>query len=227
VFINYRGVDSRSYGALLYTELSRAFGSELVFLDSESIPAGADFAESLLSRVRACRVLLAVIGPRWLTTTGGDGRRIDDPADWVRRELVEALAGGVRVIPVLTDDAGLPAEADLPADIAALGRCQYRRLRHREATADLDRLRADLTADPVLHAAVRRRDMPRISGPEVVPAQLPADVYGFAGRVEHLTRLDAVFAGAATEAPTAAVIITISGTAGVGKPILESGCDVD
>jgi hypothetical protein len=94
VFINYRGVDSRSYGALLFTELSRHFGADLVFLDSESIPAGADFAEELLSRVRGCRVLLAVIGPRWLTSAGADGRRIDDPADWVRRELADALAAG-------------------------------------------------------------------------------------------------------------------------------------
>jgi hypothetical protein len=57
-FINYRGEDSHSYGALLYTELSRHFGSELVFLDSESIPAGADFAVQLLARVRGCGVLL-------------------------------------------------------------------------------------------------------------------------------------------------------------------------
>ena len=67
VFINYRGQDSRSYGALLYTELRRNFGGDLVFLDSESIPAGADFAEYILGRVRRCGVLLAVIGPRWLT----------------------------------------------------------------------------------------------------------------------------------------------------------------
>src|SRR5215475_56571 len=36
VFINYRGSDSHSYAALLYGELSRAFGQENVFLDSES-----------------------------------------------------------------------------------------------------------------------------------------------------------------------------------------------
>jgi hypothetical protein len=61
VFINYRGEDSHSYGALLYAELSRHFGAELVFLDSESIPAGADFPEQLLARVRGCAVLLAVV----------------------------------------------------------------------------------------------------------------------------------------------------------------------
>jgi tetratricopeptide (TPR) repeat protein len=58
------------------------------------------------------------------------------------------------------------------------------------------------------------------SGPDVVPAQLPADVYGFAGRIEHIARLDALLAGAATEAPTAVVITAVSGTAGVGKTAL-------
>jgi tetratricopeptide (TPR) repeat protein len=220
VFINYRGVDSRSYGALLYTELSRHFGAETVFLDSESIQAGADFAEELLARVRGCRVLLAVIGPRWLTTAGAGGRIIDDPADWVRRELVEALDAGVRVIPVLTDDAVLPAEADLPAEIAGLGRCQYRRLRHREATTDLTRLRVDLAVDPQLRAAADRVARARGSEAAVVPAQLPADVYGFAGRVEHLARLDTLLAAVSTEAPTAVVITAVSGTAGVEKTAL-------
>src|SRR5215468_1852848 len=84
VFINYRGADSHSYGALLYTDLSRCFGAELVFLDSESIPPGADFHDQLLARVRGCAVLLAVIGPQWLSTADAVGRRrIDDPQDWV------------------------------------------------------------------------------------------------------------------------------------------------
>jgi Alpha-L-arabinofuranosidase B (ABFB) domain len=48
------------------------------------------------------------------------------------------------VIPVLTDGAELPAAADLPADIAALSRCNFRRLRHRDFTADPAKLRADL-----------------------------------------------------------------------------------
>jgi len=47
-----------------------------VFLDSRSIPAGVDFVEVLLGRLRACSVLLVVIGPHWLTLpdeTGGRG----------------------------------------------------------------------------------------------------------------------------------------------------------
>jgi hypothetical protein len=45
VFINYRGADSHSYSALLYTELARQFGVELVFLDVKSILAGADIVQ--------------------------------------------------------------------------------------------------------------------------------------------------------------------------------------
>jgi hypothetical protein len=145
VFINYRGQDTHSYAALLYTELVRQFGEDSVFLDAESIPAGTDFVGELLGRVRSAWVVLAVIGPRWLTVTDPFGRRrIDDPDDWIRRELAEAFAAGTRVVPVLTDDAELPQEADLPPEIAALARCQARRLRRREPVADLARVVGDL-----------------------------------------------------------------------------------
>jgi hypothetical protein len=145
VFISYRGEDSHSYGALLYVDLSLRFGPERVFLDSESIPAGADFAAELLTRVRRASVLLAVLSPRWLAITDASGTpRIVDPSDWIRRELAEAFAAGVRVIPILTDGARLPTEHELPPDLAPLARCQYRRLRHRDATADLSRIADDL-----------------------------------------------------------------------------------
>jgi hypothetical protein len=159
VFINYRSEDSHSYGAMLYQELRRQFGEDRVFLDCESIPAGADFVAELLSRVRSAPVLLAVIGPRWLTATDNAGRRrIDNPNDWIRRELAEAFTAGVTVIPVLTGQIPIPAEADLPAEIAALSRCQYRRLRHKDSTADLARIVTDLTRlDPSLAPGESRR----------------------------------------------------------------------
>jgi TIR domain len=145
VFINYRGEDSRSYGALLHVGLSQHLGRRSVFLDTESLTAGCDFAEELLSRIRYATVVLAVIGSRWLTTEDPAGRRrIDNPQDWIRRELAEAFAIGVKVVPVLTDEAEMPTASDLPDDIAMLGRCQYRRLRHRDASADLARLVADI-----------------------------------------------------------------------------------
>jgi hypothetical protein len=213
VFINYRGEDSHSYGALLYTELARQFGAERVFLDGESIPAGADFVQELLGRVRSARVLLAVIGPRWLSASDPTGRRrIDDPADWIRRELAEAFTAGVRVIPVLTEQAQLPAEADLPADIAALSRCQYRHLRHREPTTDLARLVTDLTSlDPTLAAAARSRDG--------APRQLPAAPRYFVGRADELAALNSALDDSA-EAGGTVPISALAGAGGIGKTAL-------
>jgi hypothetical protein len=57
-----------------------------------------------------------------------------------------------------------------------------------------------------------------VSAP-AAPAQLPADVAGFAGRDHHLARLDQLLQHSADQ-PTAVVISAIAGTAGVGKTAL-------
>lgn len=159
VFINYRGEDSDTAAVLIDRELTAQFGNDQVFLDSRSIPVGVDFAEELLGRLRASSVLLVVIGRRWLTLTDTDGeRRIDDPRDWIRREIVEAIANGLRVIPVLTDNVRLPAEEDLPDDIAGLSRRQYVPLRRRYASTDLALLVKRITdAEPGLAKIAARR----------------------------------------------------------------------
>jgi tetratricopeptide (TPR) repeat protein/DNA-binding XRE family transcriptional regulator len=64
---------------------------------------------------------------------------------------------------------------------------------------------------------------PQPAGPPhpatTAPAQLPADVAGFAGRTGPLRELDALL-DAAVRQPTAVVITAIAGTAGVGKTAL-------
>ena len=145
IFISYRGEDTYSYAALLHLELSRHIGDDLVFLDSESIEAGQDFSQQIVAKVRSSRVMLVVIGRHWLNALDPrGGRGIDDPQDWIRRELVEAFSAGVRVIPILTDESVIPSSDQLPADIAALSVCQYRRLRHRDASADMRRIITEL-----------------------------------------------------------------------------------
>jgi tetratricopeptide (TPR) repeat protein len=214
VFINYRGEDSDTAAALIDRELAARFGSDRIFLDSRSIPAGVDFVEELLDRLRPSSVLLVVIGPRWLTVTDATGqRRLDDPGDWVRREIAEALSQGLRVIPVLTGDAVLPAEADLPDDIAGLSRRQYVPLRRRYITVDLAYLVERITeANPELAKVAAQRQ----AG---VPRQLPAAVAHFAGRFGELATLTGLFRGRADTGGTV-VISAVSGTAGVGKTAL-------
>jgi tetratricopeptide (TPR) repeat protein len=214
VFISYRSEDSHSYAALIYAELCRRFGDDQVFLDSESTAAGEDFGAVLFGRLRQCRVLLVVIGQRWLSVTDEAGRRrIDCPEDWVRRELVEAFAHGLRVIPILTDGAQIPAEADLPADIAALHRRQALRLHHRNTSHDLARIVEELPRlEPDLAAAAQRHRQ----GVNPVPQQLPPAPRMFAARREELARLTAALDETAESGRTV-VISAIAGAGGIGK----------
>src|SRR5205823_3101909 len=68
----------------------------------------------------------------------------------------------------------------------------------------------------VHEAILRGEPPPGAVAPPVRPAQLPADLVGFAGRAEHLDRLDGLLA----RRTTAVVISAIAGTAGVGKTAL-------
>jgi tetratricopeptide (TPR) repeat protein len=70
-------------------------------------------------------VLLAIIGPDWLTAEKEGRRRLDDPDDWVRREVVTGLGlGRVQVIPVLVGEAPLPAPDELPEPLQRIPQLQ-------------------------------------------------------------------------------------------------------
>jgi hypothetical protein len=141
VFINYRGGDSEFCAHLIDRALVERLGREAVFLDSRSITPGEDYARTITARLRGSRVLLAIIGSRWLTAVDQQGRRcIDSPEDWVRRELTLAFGWKVSVIPVLTDGTTAPAKAELPLEISELGGLQALRMRRRHTEQDLETL---------------------------------------------------------------------------------------
>src|SRR3954471_14282544 len=101
IFINYRREDSAGHARALGDTLRRYFGPEAVFLDVDDLPPGTHFPATIQDALRKCEVFLTLIGRSWLTIRDGGGtRRIDDANDFVRREIVAALAGGVPVIPI-------------------------------------------------------------------------------------------------------------------------------
>jgi hypothetical protein len=137
VFVSYRKAD-QGFAAVLLDETLRArFGNEVIFRDSRSIPLGADFREELWGALRDSGVLLAVIGPEWLTVQKDGARRLDDPDDYVRREIAHAIRFGLHVVPVLIGDTALPSESDLPMDMRELVYRQYHRINVRTASLDL------------------------------------------------------------------------------------------
>ncbi len=121
IFVNYRRDDSASHALNVAQYLEATFGKSHVFLDIDRMRAGQSFPTVLKERLSASKVMLAVIGPSWLTLKGEDGqRRIDDPSDWVRLEIATALTSGTVVIPVLVGGAALPRKSDLPPVLQAL-----------------------------------------------------------------------------------------------------------
>jgi glycerophosphoryl diester phosphodiesterase len=126
VFISYRRQETAWPARQLYDVLVAELGADRVFKDVDNIEPGDDFVERIQSAVGSCQVLLALIGPQWLTITDATGaRRLDDPADFVRLEVETALSrDDVRVIPILVDNAKMPTPQELPKGLAALTRRQ-------------------------------------------------------------------------------------------------------
>src|SRR5690242_11215994 len=140
IIVSYRRQETSHLAGRLYDRLADRFGEDQVFIDVDAIEPGVDFAEEISRAVAACQVLLAVIGPGWLTTTDGQGRRrLDDPDDIVRLEIEAALARDVRVIPILVEGAVMPTRQDLPESLAGLTRRNALVIRHESFRYDAGR----------------------------------------------------------------------------------------
>ena len=125
IFISYRRSDTQGWAGHLGDGLRQAFGVEPLFFDLESIQPGDDFVDAIENGIAAATVVVALIGPAWLTATLPDGgRRLDDANDFVRLELRTALARQVPVIPLLVGGAAMPKAGELPSDVAGLARRQ-------------------------------------------------------------------------------------------------------
>ena len=141
VFISYRREDAAGDAGRLADHLNRRFGQARVFLDIDTIDPGTDYDRVLKSSLEETAAMLVVIGPRWTALTKADGsRRLDDPNDYVRREVEAALGRSIPVVPVLVQGAKLPSAADLPPSLAPLLKRQTASLDHAEFHDDADRL---------------------------------------------------------------------------------------
>jgi hypothetical protein len=119
IFISYRRQDAATEAARIYDRLVKPFGRDGVFKDLDSTSPGDKWAHVIRQTIAMCDVLLVVIGPHWLQKYDG-ASRLHDPWDWVRTEILSALQRKILVIPILVDDATMPAEADLPEELRPL-----------------------------------------------------------------------------------------------------------
>ena len=141
IFISYRRHDSAGWTGHLAEHLEQCFVPDQIFMDIEKIEAGADFVEAIESAVGSCAILLAVIGPAWLTSTDANGRRrLDNPEDYIRLEITTALNRNVRVIPVMVGGAVMPESSELPDDLKPLTRRQAHELTDNRWDYDTEQL---------------------------------------------------------------------------------------
>ncbi|MHB8529291.1 MAG: TIR domain-containing protein [Caulobacteraceae bacterium] len=138
IFISYRRNDTSGFAGRLFDRLSKCFSPDQVFIDVQSIEPGANFADVLSRRVGDCKVLLALIGPRW--HAADSHARLTDPKDYVRIEIEAALGGDVRVIPLLIDGARMPDAEALPASLQGLTERQAVEISHNRFDQDAEAL---------------------------------------------------------------------------------------
>lgn len=146
VFISYRRLDSQSAAGRLADHLREHLPQVPLFRDVETIEPGVDFVDAINRALQSCSVLLAVIGPRWVSLTDASGkRRLDDPNDYTRLEIVTALRrNDVRVIPVLVEGAQMPDTSQLPDDLQPLCRRNAIELTDKRWEYDVTQLRDTL-----------------------------------------------------------------------------------
>jgi TIR domain len=123
--------------ALLYERLVERFGEGGVFLEIETMHAGATWTAPIERALRDAGAMLVVIGPGWLGEL--------EQHDYVRAEVAAALGRDVRVIPVLVHGASMPSPQELPVELGRLTRREAFEVADSSLDYDVQRL-VDLLA---------------------------------------------------------------------------------
>lgn len=175
IFISYRRLDSQSAAGRLADHLRENMHGVPLFRDVETIEPGVDFVDAIGHALQSCGILLAVIGPRWVSLQDAAGRRrLDDPNDYTRLEISTALQrNDVRVIPVLVEGAQMPGSDELPDDLKPLARRNAIELTDKRWEYDVSQL-VD-TLGKALHLnPVPTPPRPQPIPPKPIPEKSPA-----------------------------------------------------
>ena len=125
IFVSYRRDDTEGEAGRLADRLIARFGADSVFYDRESLRPGDPWRRRIDAALAGCECMLLLIGPRWESLAGADGRRrLFNTDDVAAYEVASALRRGIRLVPLLVRRQELPATADLPPGLVALRESQ-------------------------------------------------------------------------------------------------------
>jgi hypothetical protein len=122
VFISYRRSDGKYQAHRIHQAFCQAISGKRMFMDIDNIQPGENFPKVLTDWVDQCGVLLALIGPGWIDAKDPKtGKlRLENPNDFVRIEIGQALKRRISVVPVLLDGAPMPVSEQLPDNLKDL-----------------------------------------------------------------------------------------------------------
>jgi TIR domain-containing protein len=127
VFISYRRQEP-TLAHWLHEKLGGELDLKRVFLDTKGVEAGTLFPERLSHAIATAPAFVALIGREWNPVVDGR-RRLDDPEDFVRKEIELALdhfesTPHRLVLPVLAEGVAMPSVAELPECLHRLRKIQ-------------------------------------------------------------------------------------------------------
>ena len=180
IFINYRRDDSAGFAGRLADSLGAWFGPERVFRDVSGIDYGEDFEQAIDAKLEESGAVVVVIGDRWSSAANAGGaRRLDDPHDYVSREISVALQNGVAVVPVLIGNASMPRPEELPAGLKDLARRNAITVSDERWNFDVERLAKVLSIDVPGSVAQRKLDRAKWLALALIVSTGTVSVYAF------------------------------------------------
>jgi tetratricopeptide (TPR) repeat protein len=140
VFISYRRNVASFIARAIFMDL-RASGYD-VFMDVETIDSG-QFDTIILNQIAARGHFLLILTP-------GTLERCNEPNDWLRREIEEAMDLGRNIVPLLCNNFTFNGQdAYLTGKLAGLSRLNGLNVPHDYFDAAMERLRSRFLKDPV------------------------------------------------------------------------------
>jgi pterin-4a-carbinolamine dehydratase len=125
IFLSYRRNDTAAHTLAIRLELATRLQAAQIFVDTHTIQAGAVWPHQIEDALHLAKTIIPVIGKSWLGSESKGKRRIDDPADWVHRELKIALEKRkTAIVPVLVDGAPALKGNELPDPLHELAEIQ-------------------------------------------------------------------------------------------------------
>jgi tetratricopeptide (TPR) repeat protein len=226
VFISYRRADSSAAARWIADSIARDFGSQHVFIDTDSIRIGDAWPGRIDDALASATIVLPVIGPAWLRLADQYGRRrLDRIDDWVCNEIYQALQRRLHVIPLLLSNTPVPLPEALPERIKQLSDLQALELSDTRWNSDIATLLERLV-DLGLKRTGTQPEGGKIpiavehhstvaSAPSIArrfQSNIPSRKLPFVGRDDLLDRIHDILVD-----PSKDNVVVLHGQAGVGK----------